>query len=124
MPSFYSIIKSYDYIDLEKSFFWVLILISVTLILTLLSNQALLVGADELSGRQGGNAAISTISFGHFGTTIIVLGVYMFTQRKVNLLLKIFVVFLILLGFFAMIRSGRSRTGLGLRSCSLFLVVF
>lgn len=106
IPGFFSIIKSYKYIDLEKSFWWLLILTGFTLSLTLFSNQALLIGGDESSGRQGGNAAISTIAFGHFGTTIIILGLYTLLNKKLNWFHKVLIVLLILLGIFSMLRAG------------------
>jgi O-antigen ligase len=106
IPAVFSIIKSYTYINLEKSFWWVLVLTAVSLVLTLFSNQALLVGVDELNGRQGGNAAISTIAFGHFGTTSVILGLYTFLEKKLNWFYKVLIILLILLGFFSMLRAG------------------
>lgn len=106
IPSFVSIIKSYNYIDLEKSFRYVLILTGLSLLFTLFSNQAFLISVDEVDGRQAGNAAISTIAFGHFGTTAIILGLYTFLLKKVNWLYKICLIILILLGFYSMLRAG------------------
>lgn len=106
LPAYLSIIKSYEYIDLEKSFWWILVLTSLTLIMTLFTNQLLLVGADQANSRIGANVAISTISFGHFGTTVIILGLYTFFNRKSNFLIKIILVVLIMLGVFCMLRAG------------------
>lgn len=106
IPAIFSIIKSYKYINLEKSFWWLLILTGLTLVLTLFSNQALLVGVDELNGRQGGNVAISTIAFGHLGTTSIILGFYALLNKKLNNFYKLLIILLILIGFFSMLRAG------------------
>lgn len=106
LPAVHSIIVSYRYIDLDKSFWWIIALTSLTLVLTLFSNQALLFSLTEANGRQGGNAAISTIAFGHFGTTSIILGLYTLIKKKLNLLLKVLTILLILFGFYCMLRAG------------------
>lgn len=106
LPSIFSVIKSYKYIDVNKSFYWILGLTALTLVFTLFSNQVLLMGSVAGNVRQGGNAAISTISFGHFGATTIILGLYTIIHRNVNWFYKSLLILMILLGAFCMLRAG------------------
>ena len=106
IPGFFSVMVSYKSIDLDKSLWWIFILTAMTMVLTLFSNQALLIGTNEVSGRQGGNAAISTIAFGHFGTSSILLGLFALFKKDIKTYLKIISIPLIILGTFCMLRAG------------------
>jgi O-antigen ligase len=103
LSAVFSIIVSYKYINLEKSFYWIFCITTLILVLSLFSNQALLFGSDE---RQDANLAFNTIQFGHFGTSATILGI--FTLLRVNLtkFKKLIVVIIITLGLFCMLRAG------------------
>jgi O-antigen ligase len=100
VPAFLSIIVSYKYIDINKSFLFILISIGISLTIFLAS------GLDGQGGRQGGNIAVSTITFGHFGVTAVILGIYSFLFKKINFIFKIFLIYLIFIGVFVMLIAG------------------
>jgi len=106
VPAFLSILVSYNYVDLEKSFLFIIIASGISLLIPIFSNQALYFGAVDLRGRQGGSLATSTIAFGHFGATAVILGIYALLYRKINFIYKFSIMLLILLGFFVILVSG------------------
>lgn len=106
LPAVFSIIRSYKYIDLEIAFYWILGLTALILIISLFSNQALLVSSDELEGRQEGNLAFNTIAFGHLGATTIILSIYILLKRKLNYVQQGLVITSILLSIFCLLRAG------------------
>jgi O-antigen ligase len=123
IPAIFSIIKSYKYIDLEKSFWIILTLSAFTFLLVIFKNNALF-GADAaMSGRHVGNAAISTISFGHLGTTGIILGVFALLVKKPTWFYKVLCIFLIITGIFFMLRAG-SRGPVMALGAVLFFWIF
>lgn len=105
LPAIFSIIKSYKYINFEKSLNIILTLIATTLIFTLFTNQAMFIdtGAEH---RQNANLALNTISFGHLGVTGIVLSMFVLIKKDLNILKKILVLLIIPIGIFCVLRAG------------------
>lgn len=107
IPSMYSVMVSYKKIDLNKALKWIYFGIIVTLLLSLFNNSNLLKDANEINERAGGNLALNSISFGHLGTSGILLSLYFLLEEKNQKLFKkaIFVAVL-LFSFFIMLRAG------------------
>jgi|GEM_PF-1177694 len=106
MPQAFSVQRTLHLINFNTVFKWISVLVLVALTFTLFSNQMILMEADQINHRIGGNAAFSSINFGHFGATAMFLGVYgLVRKRKLNLWLLVWIL-LILLGLFSVIRSG------------------
>lgn len=103
LPIVFSIIISFKYIDLDKSFFWIFCATALILVLSLFSNQALLFGSDE---RQDANLAFNTIQFGHFGTSATILGIFILIKKKLKVHLRLIVFLITILGLFCMLRAG------------------
>ena len=106
LPSVFSIIKSYKFIDLEKTFWWISIIITFALTKNLFTNQGFQVSADRLEGRQMGNLALDSISFGHLGTTGILLILFALIKKKLSFSLKFFLILSLFLSLFSMLRAG------------------
>lgn len=120
LPAMYSVMKSYDEIDLNKALKWVYFGIVLTLILSLFNNAVLLMDSTEITGRAEGNIALKTISFGHLGTMGVVLSLFLLSKQGVSLIKKIFFVAVMLLSFFIMLRAGSRSPGLALIVILLF----
>ena len=106
LPAMYSVIKSYRAIDLNKALKWVYLGTVITLILSLFNNSALLMDASEITGRVEGNLALNTISFGHLGTMGFLLSLFILSRQGVGVIKRIFIIFVMLLSFFIMLRAG------------------
>lgn len=103
LPSVFSVIKSYKFIDLENSFYLIISLTTLVLILSLFTNQNIFIESDE---RQDANLAFNTIQFGNFGASAIILGIFALLSLKLNLFKKFITTLIICIGFFCMLRSG------------------
>lgn len=82
MPQAFSVQRSLHLINFNTVFRWVSVLVLVSLVFTLFSNQMILMEADQINHRIGGNAAFSSINFGHFGATAMFLGIYGLIRKK------------------------------------------
>lgn len=122
IPSFYSIIKSYKYIDLDKALLWITVLMSLTLALTIFANQDILSSHGGME-RMAGNAAMSTISFGHFGTTCVILSAFLLYEKKIIPIYKLFLIVLFFLGLFSLLRSGSQSPVLALVVVGMFWII-
>jgi len=120
LPAIFSIILSYNYIDLEKAFWWILYLCALILVLILYSNQTLQLSSNEIKGRINANVAISSISFGHLGAMSILLGLFSLIKQKLSLIKKMVSIILIFLGVFCMLRAGSRSPILALFVVLLF----
>tara|TARA_B110000879_G_scaffold212420_1_gene308596 strand:+ start:6742 stop:7617 length:876 start_codon:yes stop_codon:yes gene_type:complete len=108
-------------IDFEKAFWWILIMTGVTFAFIILKNNALF-GLDAgISGRHQGNAAVSTISFGHFGATALILSVYALYYKNTTFLSKLALLAIILIGLFFVLRAGSRGPLLALVVVFIFL---
>lgn len=120
LPAMYSIIKSYKEIDYNKALKWVYLGTVLILILSLFNNTALLMDSSEITGRASGNIALNTISFGHLGTMGIILSLFILSKGGMNLIKIIFVIAVIMLSFFVMLRAGSRSPLLALIVVLLF----
>ena len=120
IPAIFSIIKSYKYIDLEKAFWWILTITALTLLISLFSNQAMFMSSEQLNIRQDGNLAFNTISYGHFGVTGILLSSYALLKKNITFIQKVFIILIILLGAFCMLRAGSRGPVMALTLIILF----
>lgn len=106
IPTILSVSVSIKVIDFEKAFWWILILTGVTFALIILKNDALF-GLDAADiGRHQGNAAVSTISFGHYGATAMILSVYALYYKNTTFVSKFALLAIIMIGLFFVLRSG------------------
>lgn len=103
-PVMIAIYRGFLYIDFNKAFIFCFIISTSTLLLSLYSNEALL--AEELTQRLDGNAALNTISFGHLGLTNILLSYLLLDWTGVFKIKNFVLLFVILLSFFCMARTG------------------
>lgn len=106
LPAVFSIIMSYNLIDLERAFRWTFGSIVIVLIMALFSNKNLLLSADVYNVRQNANLALGTITFGHLGVTGIILSVYALINMKLNTILRVIVILLIPFFIFITLRAG------------------
>ncbi len=106
IPAIISVYKSFEAINLDLAFYWIIGLIALTLVITFFSNQTLLMNSEELIGRQSANIALNTISFGHLGTMGIILALFFFTKRNTNLFMKVLLIIFIIMATFSMLRAG------------------
>jgi len=122
MPTIISLALSYRFIDLEKALWWILIISGFTFAIIVLKNNALFGVDAAIEGRHQGNAAVSTISFGHFGATSIILAGYMLFYRNTAFFTKLFLFVIILVGLFFVLRAGSRGPMLALVVVFLFLI--
>lgn len=121
IPTVFSLMVSIKVIDFEKAFWWILIMTGVTFAFIILKNNALF-GLDAgISGRHQGNAAVSTISFGHFGATALILSVYALYYKNTTFLSKLALLAIILIGLFFVLRAGSRGPLLALVVVFIFL---
>lgn len=120
LPAIYSVIKSYRVIDLNKALKWVYLGTVLTLILSLFNNSALLMDASEITGRAEGNLALNTISFGHLGTMGFILSLFLLSRQGVSVIKRIFIITVMLLSFFIMLRAGSRSPILALAVVLIF----
>lgn len=120
LPAIYSVIKSYRVIDLNKALKWVYLGTVLTLILSLFNNSALLMDASEITGRAKGNLALNTISFGHIGTMGFILSLFLLSRQGVSVIKRIFIITVMLLSFFIMLRAGSRSPILALAVVLIF----
>ena len=106
LPAIYSIMISYQIIDLDKALKWIYLGTIFTMILSLFNNDAMLVDSDEIVERVSGNLALNTIAFGHLGAMGVLLSLFILFKRKKRLIETIIYVSVIILSFFIMLRSG------------------
>jgi len=106
LPAMFSVMKSYQMIDLDKALKWIFLGVVLTMILSLFNNPALLMHADEITERMKGNLALNTISFGHLGTMGIVLSLFILSRGRVSTIKKIGLIAVMLLSFFIMTRAA------------------
>lgn len=120
IPTILSLTVSIKVIDFEKAFWWILILTGVTFAFILLKNDMMIGQAAADVGRHQGNAAVSAISFGHFGVTALILSVYALSYKNTNTLTKLALLAIILIGLFFAIRSGSRGPLLALVTVYIF----
>lgn len=120
LPGIYSVLKSYKAIDLNISLKWVFIGILITLILSLFNNAALLVDSTEIISRSSGNVALNTITFGHLGTTGVILSLFFLSKKGGNVFKKLLFFVVMLLSFFIMLRAGSRSPILALAVVIIF----
>lgn len=106
LPAMFSVLKSYQVIDLNKALKWVFTGTVITMLLSLFNNSSLLMRADEITGRVDANLALNTIGFGHIGTSGILLSLFLLSKGGSGLIKKVFLITVVLLSSFIMIRSG------------------
>lgn len=105
IPLLLVLIKSYKYIDFQKSLWIVFSMSAIVLVITLFTNQTMFVG-DIDDGRQDANIALNTITFGHLGVTVALLSIYIFFKKQTTLALKMLIILIGILGIYSMLRAG------------------
>ena len=106
MPTIFSLLVSIKVIDFQKAFWWILIMTGVTFLFIILKNTAMF-GVDAgIVGRHQGNAAVSSISFGHFGATALILSVYALNYKNTTFLSKLALLAIIFISLFFVLRAG------------------
>lgn len=120
LPAMYSVIKSYRAVDLNKALKWVYLGTVIILVLSLFNNSALLMDASEITGRAEGNLALNTISFGHLGTMGFILSLFLLSRQGVRVIKRIFIIAVMLLSFFIMLRAGSRSPVLALAVVLIF----
>ena len=106
LPAVFSIMKSSKKIDLDIAFRFIFILTGLILMLTLFTNQLLLVNPDNLDERMDANLAIGTIDFGHLGVTAIILGIFVLLNKETTKFQKFLLFIFVFLGMFSALRAG------------------
>ena len=120
IPTILSVRASIKVIDFEKAFWWILILTGVTFAFIILKNDALF-GQDALNiGRHQGNAAVSTISFGHFGATSLILSIYALYYKNTTIVSKFALFAIIMIALYFVLRSGSRGPLLALVTVPIF----
>lgn len=99
----YSILKSYNVINLNKTLVWTLILSIISILITFLTNQSF---QEKTIERVNANAALSSINSGNLGLTVILLSVYFIVYSDTSKIKKILLFICGFLGFLIMLRSG------------------
>lgn len=99
----YAVMKSYKNISFEGLLKWVYVFFSSACIVTFFSNVEY---QEATTNRLNANIAIGTISAGHLGLSTLILSIYLLLYRRIGLLKKIFVVFVVVLSTLIMLRSG------------------
>ncbi|MCX8523533.1 hypothetical protein OF897_06325 [Chryseobacterium formosus] len=106
IPAMISITKSINKIDSKMALDWIWYSLSLILIVTLFSNQAL-IGNTDKELRVDGNIALNSISYGNVGTLAFILTLYRVMQTKIKsrwiLLLHIIIG---ILSFYSVLRAG------------------
>jgi len=106
LPAVFSILKSYRYINLGKALYWIYLLSILTLILTLFSNQLIFIDTTEVQGRQNANIALNTIIFGHIGTSVVLVSIFLLLKTSITTKIKIGIVLILIMATFVMLRAG------------------
>lgn len=99
----YAVMKSYKNISFEGLLKWVYVFFSSACIVTFFSNVEY---QEATTDRLNANIAIGTISAGHLGLSTLIISIYLLLYRRIGLLKKIFVVFVVVLSTLIMLRSG------------------
>lgn len=123
LPIIFSTIKSYQFIDLESSLYWILGLIVLTLILTLFSNQAMFLESSAIKTRLNGNLALNTIAFGHLGVKGLILSLFVLIRKNLNWFVKTLLILSIFLCVFSMLRAGSRGPILSLSLVLIFWLI-
>ncbi len=120
LPAMFSVMLSYQKIDLNKALKSLYLGTFLTLILSLFNNPELLLDASEITSRGEGNLALNTISFGHLGTMGVVLSLFILSKYNMKMINKISIIVVMLLSFFIMLRAGSRSPILALVVVLLF----
>lgn len=121
LPVLFATLKSYNYINLQKSLYWIWISLSFVLLSSLFANQ-LLFAETELIDRQNANVAINTISYGHLGVMGIYLSLFLLMKENSKFLFKVLLVFMIVIALYSVLRAGSRGPFVGLIIVLLFWV--
>ena len=122
VPAFLSVLVSYKYIDVEKSFPFIFIGLVISLLITIVSSLAPIFGVVDVSQRQGGNLATSSITLGHLGVMAVILGVYNLLYRKTNFIYKIFTIVSIVVSVLLVLVAGSRSPVLALSVVFLYWI--
>lgn len=98
-----AVIKSFQYIDFERTLYFCFILLSISVILTLITNQNFQEATNE---RIDANAALNTITTGHMGLKTLILGIIIYNHKRIKLSFKYFIIIVCLISFFIFLRAG------------------
>lgn len=120
IPAMISIMISYKNININRAFLWIYISIGLIIILSLFNNSSFFIDSQEIMNREGGNLAFNAISFGHLGTTGVLLSIFALTQLNLSFIKKIISITVLLLSLFAMIRSASRSPIIALFGVILF----
>lgn len=99
----YAVMKSYKNISFEGLLKWVYVSFSLICIITFFSNVAY---QEATTTRLNANLAVDSIDAGHLGLSTLILSIYLLLYRRMGLLRRIFVVFVVVLSTLIMLRSG------------------
>ena len=98
-----SVAKSFNNIDFRLAFKIVIVGYSLLIPVFYINNPLLFSDIDI--GRIGGNMAMSTIAFGHFGVSLALLALFLFS-RSSSKVIKLIAIALFLTGVFVMFRAA------------------
>lgn len=98
-----STIKSVKYINADVCLKWIYILSCLAGVITFFYNTSLQTATNV---RLEGNVAMGSISLGHLGLTIIILGLYYLLYKKPKITYRLVIILFIVLGFVLLLRAG------------------
>lgn len=100
LPSSIAFYRSYTKVNFRLAFKMSILFLSIIVFMNFMFNDSLFI--NNLNDRVSGGIALNTISFGHCGASLALLGFYMLLYRK-N---KLFPILFILIGCFILLRSA------------------
>ncbi|WP_080905246.1 O-antigen ligase [Parabacteroides sp. Marseille-P3160] len=118
LPAIFSIIRSYQEINLKKALVWIYTGVVITLLLSLFSNQTLF--AETEDARLNANVGLQTIAYGHLGVMGIILSLFIFQKKNNSILTKIITLLVIFISIYATLRAGSRGPILALFAVILF----
>lgn len=121
IPIIISVYLTHEYINFDKSLYYIFGGFAVILLITLFNNQLLYTGESEI-GRQNANIALNTISYGHVGVSTFFLGFFLIKYRSNNLIFKIIILSISILGIYSTLRSASRGPFLAVFMVFLFYV--
>ena len=105
-PLIFSLRSSLMHIEFDKVFNYVYYVSILTTLFIIYTQPDVFSIGKMIEERVGGSVAFSTISFGHFCSTISLLALYNILYRDKNKVQTVLSVFIFLFGMFCMIKSG------------------
>lgn len=115
-----SVIFSYKYINFNLVLYGSLTLLGISMIYAFFNNENF---STDLTNRVSVNVALNPISYGEVGAKSILLGFFVLTTPKKNLLLKILMIAFIVMGFLTIGRAASRGPLVGVVVGIFFLMI-